>query len=171
MHIAQKEYNRLISYINGLGITIVYKDFISGESPAELELDEVSTIKIALVTKVFTYTDAILALLHELGHYQDWVNTGKRTPSDIFTREPSELNMTERKVVYESERKATVLSIKIAEQLELKYPATWRIKAEAAYDRWMYRAFVNTGKYPDMKTRKKKDKQLKVKYKGLNKNE
>lgn len=164
MHISQKEFERLVKYAEGLGIRVIYKEDNDSEYEARFIFTDPPTIELVLGKKNTT-KKLILAMLHELGHYHDWVNGGKREPSYVFAKEHSELNLTERKVVYESERKATILAIKTAEYLELKFPKMNRIKLESAYDRWMYRYFVKTGEFPSKQEQRKKQRELNRKYK------
>lgn len=163
-HIATREFDRLVKYAEGLGIQVIYKYDSKSKYAAQFIFTDPPTIEL-VINKRHATTDLILAMLHELGHYHDWVNTGKREPSVIYAKEHSELNLTERKILYQTERKATILAIKTAEHLEIKFPKMWRIKQESAYDRWFYRYYVKTGEYPDKKMYKKKQKDLYRKYK------
>lgn len=166
MHIAEREFNRLISYAEGLGINVVWRQPGELDVPAQLLFTDPPTMELTVYKKI-NYTDRILDILHELGHYHDWLNNGKREPGKVFSKEHNELNRSEREVVYNDEKKATFLSIVIAKQLEIKYPKFNRIRAAAAYDRWYYRKFLTTGKPPTKKERKPKYKQIQAKYKEL----
>lgn len=166
--LAEKELQRLISYTEGLGLNVVINpEYSHGDTPAQFIYSNPPTIELCINHRV-NKVDIILALLHELGHYYDWLNTGKREPSDIFAKDDTQLSKTERKIVYYNEKKATILAISLAKKLNIRYPKIWRIKADAAYDRWFYRYLVNHDKQPSTKERMTKDKQLRDKYKALN---
>lgn len=166
MHIGEKELNRLISYAEGLGLIVIWKGVKELETPAQLVFTEPPTIELKKYKRV-SYKQLILDMLHELGHYHDWINNGRRTPSEVFAKNHSELTKSEREIVYKDEKKATLIATSLAKHLDLKYPKLELVRANSAYDRWYYKRFYITGKEPSPKDRIEKYNKIKQKY-GIN---
>lgn len=169
MHIARKELERLIKYSQGLGIQVSMITSKHETDAACLIYDEPP--RIIIYNKGKSITNTIVCLLHELGHAQDWLDRGKPQISKVFTKELDEsYNKAERETVKNSEYKAAYYMPVIAKKLDLKFPQMYKIKAEAAYDRWTAKYFYDNGDFPRGKICDEKKKMLLEFYKRLDNN-
>jgi len=160
----QKEIDRLVKFAEGLGIIVSFHSQGSdgdaaswSESPPHIEV---------YLNANPNKTDVILCLLHELGHHFDWIRYGKKETPEAYLEDNNRkegdppLSLDKRRIIYENEKRGINYMLKIAKQLDLKYPKLWRVKAEMTYDKWVYRHYFYNGEYPSNKLRKEKKEKL-----------
>jgi hypothetical protein len=165
MSYLDKELARLEKYIEGLGITLIKRSKQDKDSETtnygtwshnEIEL---------FVNEHATKTEIILTLLHELGHQVYFKHHDQPPIPDEVMLPLSTLTKSQRKKILDYERNGIEYMPTIAIELGLKIPL-FKVYLQSEYDIWQYEYLYEHGKYPGIKERKLKKKELTKKYKG-----
>jgi len=158
----QSDIDKIIEFAKGLNVNIIFKDK-SPEKTIALYYNKPPTI-IIFKNKIKSRPDLILALLHELGHHLDYINT-KKELHDAFlledqrTKKDPPLPKKLRKHIYKEEISGIKLMPKIAKQLKLDIEK-WKVIREMKLDIWVYRYYYENGNFPTIRENNLKNKQL-----------
>ena len=169
MKYIRREVGKLISYANAMNIKVFFSKpnkHTSGDWTTDW-----TTITIYEDKPIWQY----FTIIHELAHHRQWLADGKKVPlktDQAFYKynnieDDSKLDKASRKLVYEAEKRDSVHQLTIHYETQSKVPLSW-LKAEISLDIWVYLCYYKTGRYPSMKEKKEKRKELRLKY-GQNK--
>lgn len=159
------ELARIEKYIAGLGIklTKIYSDDKNAQTaddatwcPNEIEL---------VIWKNDLKTNIIFTLLHEIGHQLYYMHHDRPEIPNEFMLEQSKMTKVQRKVILDYEKKGIEYMPTIAIELGLKIKM-WRVYRQTHFDIWVFEYFYENGKFPTMKEKKLKKKELTKLYKG-----
>ena len=158
----QSDIDKLLEFAKGLEVDVVFKDK-SPEKTIALYYNKPPKIVI-FKNKVKTKPELILALLHELGHHLDFMNTKKDlhdafAMEDMRTRHDPPLPKKIRKYIYDEEVSGIKLMLGIANKLKLDIEK-WKVIREMRLDIWVYKHYYKTGNFPTIKESSEKNKQL-----------
>jgi hypothetical protein len=169
--IRDREIQRLISYIKGIGLKVSFtsKD-VGGSALWHLDNTEIVICKKYNTTKIET----ILSLIHETGHalHNLWEKNRKidqkfneaLTDIDDAEEQGMDTQKRQRKIVLDNEIAGTNYWYNIYKETDMKFPI-WRLEVAKGFDIWQYEVFYETGSYPPAKDRIEKRKELTNKYK------
>lgn len=165
MSYLDNELARIEKYIAGLGISL--KKRVQSESNAQKANDATwSPNEIELfIHKNEKKTSIILTMLHEIGHQLYYMHNERPEIPDEVMLPTTRLTKAQRKKILDYERAGISLMPTIAIELNLKIPM-WKVYAQTEFDIWIFEYFYEYGKYPLMKERNLKIKELKKLYKG-----
>lgn len=171
MGIRDQELSRLVSYIKGLGLKVVFSSK-KADMAASWTLDnsQITVYKSKNSSKIET----ILSLHHELGHAIHNIQEKNRQTDPKFEEALNHVDSAEelgfdskkrqRKIILDNEIAGSQYWHSIYEQTNMKFPI-WRLECAMEFDLWQYRVFYETGDFPISKLRKAKYKELVRKYK------
>jgi hypothetical protein len=166
MHYLKAELERLKKYAAGLGIKVTMTTRDSPENSAEWVTDGSEII--IYQTDKHSPLMLCLLILHELAHHMAWIYTGRkgdlktdRALDAASTLEKGEvLDKKYRKAIYESERDDSKYQLIIHHEIGSKISVK-RLQEEIDYDVWVYRYYYLKGKWPTLKEKKQKRRELK----------
>lgn len=167
MHYLQKELNRLVKYAEALNIKVSFSNKDPGYG-AEWSTDgKTITIFKANTKKPL---ELVLTMYHELSHHLSWVYKGRKgdlKTDHILNKVALGRDLTElqRKHIYEDEKFDYQYQYSIHKEIDSKIPL-WRLEAEIALDEWIYKYYWQHAKWPLMKERKAKAKELRDKHRS-----
>lgn len=157
--VRDNELSRLIKYAQGMGIKVHFKTKKRGTPHAEWVIDG-SEISI-YVTNRCTKINKILSLIHELSHHKSFVNNNR-----IFDPKVEEaLNSNEERKIYR--KRILDMEIRDSSYWEDIYKDTNcafgldKLNIQRDFDIWMYEVYYETGKYPKIKQKNDKLKEIK----------
>lgn len=161
----KEELDILIKYAESLGVVVLFKT-TKTDNAGEWDFGG-KTIRIYETTLPRQY----FALLHETSHQYEYIVSGKtlkNEETEAFIKEAGlkkneVLDIQYRKVIYETEKNDAKHQLTIHKKIGSKVPVT-KVKLEVALSNWIYRSFYKTGKYPNMKQRSIKRRELHAKY-------
>lgn len=162
-NIREQEIKRLIWYAKGMGVTVKIKPYVPRTGAAATwSLDGLS-IEI-FVKKGWSKIYILMSIIHELGHHKDFIQKGRRFSflSDKALGE-SKPNKAMRKVILDSELAGARYWADIYRDTGCKFGMKHVLKHKEK-DMWVYRHFYETGDFPSQKLTRKKDKELRKKY-------
>jgi hypothetical protein len=162
-NIRDKELTRVKQYAQALGIKVLIKKQGPEDPEADWALDG-SQITVYLRPKQ-SKTQIILDLIHELGHHQEWVYRGRKTPLKIDTALSRETpTKAQRKHIYDDEVNGAAYQLLIYKEIGLTIPK-WKVEVERDLSLASYRYFWLNGDHPTREWRREKRKELIKKYK------
>lgn len=165
MAIRDSELKRVKKYAQALGIKVTFKKQGALDPEADWTLDGTS-ITVYLRPNQ-TKTQIILDLIHELGHHQEWVYRGRKTPIRLDTALSRETpTKAQRKEIYEDEIKGAGYQLLIYKEIGLTIPK-WKVEVERDLSLASYRYFWLEGNYPTRAWLRVKRKELIKKYKKV----
>lgn len=169
MGVRDEELKRLEQYAKGLGIRVVWKEYVP-HTHTRAEWVSDGTEITMYTRKNDSKVKLILTLIHELSHHLGWVWRGRpgSMKSDqilIAADEGQELTKDQRKILYQEEVGDYVYRENIYEEVGVKIPK-YIFLADIDLDKYIYRTYYLTGKYPTYKRIQKKKKELLAKYKA-----
>jgi len=170
MGIRDQEIDRLVSYIKGLGLKVLFSSKKS-DCAAEwsLENTQITIYKPLNTSKI----DIVTSLIHEAGHAVHNINEKNRKLDPKYLEALNHVDTAEelgfdskkiqRKVILDNEIAGSQYWHSIYQQTNMKFPI-WKLNAAMEFDLWQYRFFYETGDFPTSKTKKAKLKEINKKH-------
>jgi len=157
----KNELDKLIAYVESLGVKVLFKPTTSGDDAGEWHLDGKTIIiyEKSLPRRYFM-------LLHESAHHYEYVVSGKRLRDEEIAAFNKAANLPSgemlekkyRKAIYQAEKNDAKHQLTIHKKLNSGVDVK-RVKLEIEYSNWLYRDYFITGHYPSMKQRREKRKE------------
>ena len=172
--IRDQEIERLVNYIKGLGLKVVFSSKKSDYSALwYLDNSQITICKSKNVSKIET----ILSLLHELGHAVHNIHEKDRKVDEKFEDALYRLEEAEvleidsekrhRKTLLKNEIGGSRYWHSIYKETNMKFPI-WKLDAAMEFDLWIYEEFFETGEYPNAKDKILKNKEIQRKHRPRN---
>lgn len=161
--VRDEEITRLIRYAQGLNTSVKIKKIKeNGNAAAEWTTDG------SLIT-VYAEPDTskiqiVLCLIHELGHHMVHIHDNDRKVDEKLEEAVDEdIKKSHRRRVYNWELKGAEWWEKIYRETDCKFNIN-KLFLEKEFDLWQYEVYYETGEFPSVKEKKKKARELKIKY-------
>ena len=163
--IRDDEIGRLVNYIKGLGLKVIFSSSSKAEAAASCSLDN-TEITIFLKNNK-SKTDIVLSLIHEAGHasHAIWQHNRVVDKSLEKAMDKQDTSKKARKKILQDEKTAASYWDIVVRDTNIKLPK-WRIELQKEYDIWQYEEFYQTGKFPNQTLKNKKFKELKQKWRS-----
>lgn len=172
--IRDQEIDRLVNYIKGLGLKVVFSSKKTDYSAIwYLDNSQITICKSENVSKLET----VLSLIHETGHAIHNIHEKNRQVDPKFVEaldhidEAEELGLDTKKKhrrnLLNNEIAGTKYWHSIYRETNMKFPI-WKLDAAMEFDIWMYQVFFETGEYPKTKEKAQKNKEILRKYRPKN---
>lgn len=170
--IRDEEIQRLINYAKGLGLTVSFSSK-KEECSAAWYIDNSGIV--IYKNKNKTKIETVLSIIHELGHAKHNIWEQNRELDKKFEESLDKVEKAEedgeesqrkhRKVILDSEVHGVKYWDEIYKDTDMKFPK-WKLDMAKEHDVWVYEIYYETGKDPSSDERKRKRKELTLKYKG-----
>lgn len=167
MKIRDLEIQRLVKYAEALGVCVIFSDTRKAPASAEWTLDGE---EICIYTKKqYSKTDTILSLIHEISHTLNHIHRNDRQEDEEFeeaigANNEGEAQKKHYRKILKVEQQGTEYWYTVYKETNLQIPL-WKLEVAKIYDIWQYEVLLETGKWPTVKEKAAKRKQLKAKYK------
>lgn len=161
------ELQRLIRYAQGMGLSVHFKPYIKHSGIDGGWTVDGSEINIYVKPRN-SKIDKVLALIHEIGHHKGFVENNRQVdPKVIEAMEDEEEKKASRKRIYLDEMSDTQYWEQIYKNTNCQFGLN-KLRAARDFDIWAYEVFYETGKFPSVKEKIKKAKDLRNKYRNKN---
>lgn len=148
-----EDIKKLKHYAKAHGLKVNFKKKNGGGFGAEYVADDYITIFVGSRT---TKIDIILCLLHELGHHLDYIIRGddSRATSEalnlLHNKTTKIITKAQRKLIYEAEKPGIMLMPYFVNYLNLNIDKK-RVQLQKLIDINVYRVYMQTGRFPNVK--------------------
>jgi hypothetical protein len=169
--IRDQEIQRLINYAKGLGLEVKFSSKRS-DCSAFWYIDNTGIV--IFKKNNDSKIDTILSLIHEIAHAKHnlWEKNRQVDPKfekaidhvDEAEEQGTDTQKRYRKTILDNEIAGTKYWNEIYHETNMKFPI-WRLEASKEYDVYQYNYFYEHGRYPTIKERKKKHKEVVAKHK------
>ena len=162
--IRDNELARLVNYLKGLNVKVIFSNAKNPETFAECSLD--STQIIVYNRNHYSKTELLLSLLHETGHIQHSIWKKDRIVDEKLEKALDNQNTSKkaRKKIYQDEKAAIAYWDIVIRDVDIKLSSN-RIEFQKEFDLWVYEYFWQTGDFPGRQIKRVKTKELRAKWK------
>jgi len=163
------EIERLVKYAQALDTRIVFSNKKNPSDAAEFTIDG---SQITIYTKKnSSKTDTVLTILHEVAHLLDHIHKNDRVMDDSFEEalpddNEEDISKKRRKKILNVEKSSTKYWEIIYKETNLSFPI-YKLHAQMEMDIWSYEIYHETGKFPILKKRNEKRKEIYAKHKKV----
>lgn len=174
MGIRDLELSRLEKYAAGLGIKVHYRKATRNSPAAEHVVIGTKPFIVLYTYSKISKTQLILNFVHELAHHMSWVYKNRKddpaliealVEEDARGEDDPPIEKNKRKLIYEMERDDADFRDNVIHELDIKVSPK-KIWIDKELDKWVYKRYYLTGKYPTTKEVKEQEKALRRSYAG-----
>lgn len=164
MGIRDRELQRLVNYLNGLNVKVIFSNAKNPETFAECSLD--STEITVYNRNHYSKTELLLSLLHETGHIQHSIWKKDRVLDEKLEEALDKQNSSKkaRQKIYNDEKAAIGYWDIVIRDVDIKLSPK-RIEFQKEFDLWVYEYFWKKGDFPTREVKRAKTKELRAKWK------
>jgi hypothetical protein len=157
------ELQRLIRYAQGLGLSVRFKPYVKGSKTKAEWLTDGSEITIYVYSQC-SKLEKILSLLHEISHHRAWIKDGRELDPKIEEAlDDEEGKKRNRKRILDMEISDSKHWEQIYQDTNCKFNIN-KLYKQRDFDLWQYQVYYETGKFPTVKEKAVKKKELRKKY-------
>ena len=163
--IRDEEIKRLISYAEGLGTKVSFRQYkSSANAAAEWYVDGSQIIVYTWLNQ--SKTQLVLSLIHELGHHLHWIKANRKPDKELIEALQLEESSDEvidkkyRKLIYQDEVEGTQYWSEIVKLVDIKINPVI-IEAHKKLDVFLYYHYYIEGSFPTQRVKQQKLKEFK----------
>lgn len=161
--IRDEELNRLIRYAQGMGLSVRFKPYVKGCTPAAEWSNDGTEIVVYMKSRC-SKIEKILSLIHELGHHKAFVNANRTVDPKV------DEVLGEEDVKKRGRKRILDMEVNDASHWEDIYNDTnckfdlKKLYKQREFDIWCYEVYYETGRDATSQERKAKMGELRKKW-------